>query len=140
MIKKLLVTVAVVAALTALNPDSAEAKRKKKEVEYQTPWCIENGGVSEYVLPDKTRVDCLTDNYAVEFDFANKWAEAVGQALHYSLMTGKKPAVVLIFENRDDIKHWKKIQKISESLSLYNANAVGSDKAMKLEVRTVINW
>ena len=37
--------------------------------------------------------------YAVEFDFAEKWAEAVGQALYYALKTGKKPAVVLIMED-----------------------------------------
>ena len=29
-------------------------------------------GIEEYELPDKTKVDLLTDKYAIEFDFANK--------------------------------------------------------------------
>ena len=53
----------------------------------------------EFENKDFTRVDCLTDKYAVEFDFANKWAESIGQALHYQLMTGKKAKVVLSLED-----------------------------------------
>jgi len=43
----------------------------------------EAGGVIEYVLQDKTRVDCLTEEHAIEFDFANHWAESIDQALYY---------------------------------------------------------
>ena len=39
-------------------------------------------GEIEVRLPDRTRVDCLTNEYAIEYDFSNKWAEAIGQALH----------------------------------------------------------
>ena len=52
----------------------------------------------EYENSDYTRVDCLTKKHAVEFDFANKWTESIGQALHYGLMTGKKPMVILILD------------------------------------------
>lgn len=52
----------------------------------------------EYENSNYTRVDCLTKKHAVEFDFANKWAESIGQAFHYGLMTGKKPMVVLILD------------------------------------------
>lgn len=62
-------------------------------------------------LEDGTRVDCLTENYAVEFDFAPKWAEGLGQALHYSDLTGKRPAVVLIIEHPNDWKHFKKLKR-----------------------------
>ena len=41
----------------------------------------------------------MTSCHAVEFDFANKWAESIGQALHYQYMTGKKAMVVLILED-----------------------------------------
>jgi hypothetical protein len=41
---------------------------------YQEQWCEAMGGQTEVVLPDKTRVDCLTDEYAIEVDFAPKWA------------------------------------------------------------------
>lgn len=81
---------------------SAAAGRLHKEKVYQDEWCQQAGGVTEYRLSDGTRVDCLIDEYAIEFDFAPKWAESVGQALYYSLMTGLKPGVVMIMENEGD--------------------------------------
>jgi len=65
----------------------------------------------EFVLRDGTRVDCLTKNYAVEFDFAEKWAEAVGQSLHYARLTGEDPAIVLIIEKESDWKHYWQLKK-----------------------------
>ena len=64
------------------------AKHIHKEVEYQHAYCSANSGIEEYKLPDKTRVDCLTEKYAIEFDFHNKWAESIGQALYYAEITG----------------------------------------------------
>ena len=69
------------------------------ESSYQHAWCSAHNGIEEFENSDKTRVDCLTDTHAIEFDFADKWAESVGQALHYSYMTGKRAKVVLILEN-----------------------------------------
>lgn len=57
-------------------------------------------------MPDRTRVDCLTDTHAIEFDFGTKWAESIGQSLYYGLQTGKKPGVVLILEKPTDMKYW----------------------------------
>ena len=71
---------------------------KHNESSYQHAWCTLHNGIEEYENSDFTRVDCLTDTYAIEFDFAEKWAESIGQALHYSFMTGKKAKVVLILE------------------------------------------
>ena len=50
----------------------------------------------EVVMNDGTRCDILTATHAIEVDFAKKWAEAIGQSLHYALHTGKRPAVALI--------------------------------------------
>lgn len=72
---------------------------------YQKGAC---NGDMEYRLDDGSRVDCLTDEYAIEYDFANKWAEAVGQALYYAEKTGKKPAIVLILKNEKQKKHLPK--------------------------------
>lgn len=80
----------------------AYAAHLYKEKEYQEVWCKQAGGVTEYVLDDGARVDCLTDEYAIEFDFAPKWAEAVGQSLYYALKTVKKPGIVLIIEKESD--------------------------------------
>ncbi len=73
-------------------------KHSHSESSYQHAWCSAHKGIEEYENKDKTRVDCLTTYHAVEFDFANKWAESIGQALHYQYMTGKKGMVVLILE------------------------------------------
>ena len=78
------------------------AAHQYKEKDYQEVWCKKAGGITEYVLDDGTRVDCLTDEYAIEFDFAPKWAEAVGQSLYYALKTGKKPGIVLILEKEKE--------------------------------------
>lgn len=53
-------------------------------------------GIIEYRLPDATRVDCLTETHAIEYDFGVKWAEAVGQSLHYAANTGRRAGIVLI--------------------------------------------
>ena len=43
---------------------------KYYEKDYQQAWCAASGGTTEYVLPDKARVDCVTNTHAIEFDFA----------------------------------------------------------------------
>ena len=51
---------------------NAEAARLNPESYYQNKWCDDHNGKVEHVLSDKTRVDCLTQEYAVEVEFANK--------------------------------------------------------------------
>ena len=74
---------------------------KHHERYYQEAFCERLGGVTEYRLSDRTRVDCLSGTYAVEVDFAPKWAEGIGQALFYAQMTGRAPAVALIAGKKD---------------------------------------
>ncbi len=90
---------------------------KKNEKYYQTKMCQELGGKIEYVLPDKTRVDCLTNEYAIEVDFAKKWAEAIGQSLYYAQITGKKPAIGFIVEDGDD-RYIKRVKTVSEKFEI----------------------
>ena len=82
----------------------------RPERDYQAAWCATRGQM-EAVLPDKTRVDCLTDTHAIEFDFGRKWAEAIGQALHYARMTGRTPGVVLIIERDEDWRYWTRMNQ-----------------------------
>ncbi len=71
--------------------------------------------MQEFVNSDFTRVDCLTARHAVEFDFANKWAESIGQALHYQLMTGKRAKVVLILEHpKKQMVYFERVKKLAE--------------------------
>ena len=71
-------------------------------------------GKIEYTLDDKTRVDCLTDKYAIEYDYARKWAECIGQAQYYALKTNKKPACALILRGEKDKKYLKRLKKIAK--------------------------
>ena len=68
------------------------------EKDYVNKHC---SGKIEYVLPDRTRIDCLTDTHAIEYDFGNKWYEAVGQSLHYAMFTGKRAGIVLIINDSE---------------------------------------
>ena len=86
------------------------------ESAYKKAWCTQNKGIQEYINFDKTRVDCLTSNHAVELDFAPKWAQSVGQALHYQHATGKKAKVVLIIENpQKDLIYLTRVQSLAKT-------------------------
>ena len=76
-----------IALLVCACSSPASAKRLHKERWYQEQGCT---GVTEYRLPDRTRVDCLLEDYAVEYDFGRKWAEAIGQSLHYGRMSATR--------------------------------------------------
>lgn len=84
------------------------------EKDYQNYWCGANGGVTEVILPDKARVDCVTKTHAVEFDFAKKWAESIGQSLYYGEQLHKKAGIVLISENGlSDEKYIKRVKSVA---------------------------
>lgn len=102
--KRILCAFSIVSILFIIS--DCHAKKIHPEKWYQEKWCNENGGQIEVVLPDRTRCDCLTDSHAIEFDFGDKWAEAIGQSLYYSLQTGKKAGIVLILENDKDYRYW----------------------------------
>lgn len=100
MVKKLFFTVFIFFfAFIFWSGQKATAKHIYKESVYQHAWCSANNGIEEYKNDDYTRIDCLTKTHAVEFDFANKWAESAGQAEYYAYKTGKRGKVVLILEN-----------------------------------------
>jgi hypothetical protein len=75
-------------------------------------------GQVEVVFPDGTRCDCVTDTHAIEFDFGNNWAEAVGQSAYYAIQTGKKAGIVLILETVKDRKYWIRLNTTIERFNL----------------------
>lgn len=95
----------------------SEVSHHKKERDYQNEWCARYGGRVEVVMKDRTRCDCLTSKYAIEFDFASKWAEAIGQSLHYARLTGKRPGIVLICRKDSDSL---KLKILKENIRFYN--------------------
>ena len=97
----------------------ADAKRLHPEKHYQAKWCNAWSGETEVVLHDKSSVDCLTAQYAVEVDFANKWAESIGQAVYYGIVTGKKPGIVLILEIPENDKRFlERAQAVTDHLDI----------------------
>ncbi len=111
------------------NPSSFQEFNQKpvpktshlKEGDYVNMYCK---GIIEYQLPDRTRVDCLTDEYAIEYDWAKKWAESIGQAMYYSKMTGKKPAVAIIIKNPYERLYIKRIEKANPEIKIFEIKTV----------------
>ena len=97
---------------------SVQAKRLNPESYYQNLWCNEQKGQVEYELEDLTRVDCLLEDKAVEFDFANKWAECIGQSLYYGIKTNRTPVCALIMEKESDIRYLKRIEEVSKQTGI----------------------
>jgi len=92
--------------------------KKYHEKHYQTLLCDELGGEMEYVLKDRTRVDCLTDEYAIEVDFAKKWAEGIGQSLYYAHMTGREPAIGFIMNSEKDKRYLKRLDTLAKKYGI----------------------
>jgi len=105
--------------LSSLCIAGCAEKKHFNEKYYQTILCDELDGVMEQSLLDRARIDCLTDEYAIEVDFSKKWAESVGQSLYYAEMTGKKPAVALIVSQKQkDQKHLKRLEVLANKYGI----------------------
>lgn len=62
----------------------------------------ELGGVAEHRCFDGSRVDVLTDQFAVEVEWVSKWEQAIGQAALYAELTGREPAVLVLYRDMSD--------------------------------------
>jgi hypothetical protein len=87
---------------------------------YNRQFCSEVSGQAEYSLPDRSRVDCLTDTHAFEADWADglKVYESIGQSLYYAAETGKKPGILLLVRKKNSDKHIRKVRRVIENWSL----------------------
>lgn len=103
-----------------------EAQELKSEDDYVRAWCPGNQDETvEHVLSDRTRIDCLAHDFlAIEFDWARKWYESMGQAMHYARMknrqhnTDKYQAVVaLIVLKESDYKY---VIRCLQTIAYYN--------------------
>jgi hypothetical protein len=91
---------------------------KQLESYYQNIFAIAINGKKEVVLNDQSRVDIVTDTFAIEVDFANKWHEGIGQSLYYSIMLNKKPGVLLVVNGTKDEKYIKRLMKVSKNYNI----------------------
>ena len=80
---------------------------------YQEQFAKKLEGRTEVTMADGTRCDILTDTQAIEVDFADKWAEAIGQSLNYAMQTGKKAGIVLVLKDSVDEKHVERLWEMA---------------------------
>jgi len=104
--------------LTILIIQSSHAL--ENEDYYNRKFCTQESGQAEYKLPDRSRVDCLTDTHAYEADWADglKVYESIGQSLYYAAETGKQPGILLLVRKKNSDKHIRKVRRVIESWSL----------------------
>lgn len=94
---EILIAMAVAVLLSIILIRGSEAK---SETDHTLEWCPTDQ--VDYRLSDGTRVDCLTEHFAIEVDWAIKWYEAIGQSLHYAIQTGRYPGILLLVEESGD--------------------------------------
>lgn len=94
------------------------AAHLENEVIHGKRLAVKYRGRAEVVMEDGTRVDILTDCEAIEIDWAPKHYEAVGQALWYSILTGKEPAIILLVEREGDQRHVDRCRRICKRVGI----------------------
>ncbi|PHK97347.1 hypothetical protein CGL56_16200 [Neolewinella marina] len=77
----------------------------QSEADYVRALAQSLGGRTE-VAVTSGRVDILTDDYAIEVDWAPKWKESVGQALWYGLQSNRRAGIILILRDAGDYKYF----------------------------------
>jgi hypothetical protein len=87
---KALPTILFAVSVAATSTNAASEKL------YQKRFC--DGMDQNITTPAGTEADCLSDEFAIEVDKSKKWAEAIGQALHYASELNRKPAIILVCE------------------------------------------
>ena len=107
---------ALLLSLTLIG--SIDAARLNPEAHYQEIAAKKYSGQTEVTVPDGTRCDIVTETHAIEVDFADKWAEAIGQSLNYSFQLNKKAGILLILEKPDDERHLLRVQSIIKHFKL----------------------
>ncbi len=112
----LLITAVVYCSTYPFREPVFQEQEKYHEKDYVDAYCK---GITEYVLPDRTRVDCLTDEYAIEFDWGKKWAESIGQSLYYAKMTGKKPGVAIIIKSPREQRYIERIKAVDKNIEIF---------------------
>lgn len=86
-------------AILLMSPSQIAVQQYPGEVEWaRQNWSkyVKSQAFVEFNLWDNTRVDYLGEDIAWEIDWCEKWAEAIGQSKYYSIVSGKKPGIILL--------------------------------------------
>jgi hypothetical protein len=79
---------------------------------------FDHRGAMDVRMADGGTADCIASTHVAMLQFAPKWGEAIGPALYYSLLTGKKAGIVLIIKEQSDLEHWKRLNTTIEHFQL----------------------
>jgi len=107
---------------------------KQKEAYYQTLFAKAVNGQTEVTLKDNARVDVVTDSFAIEVDFASKWAEAIGQSLYYAERLNKKPGILFVVDGKKENRYIFRLLTVTRKYGItvwildYNTNKFGKTK------------
>jgi len=74
-------------------------------------------GQQEVRLPNRRVVDIVTDTFAIEVEFANKWTQSIGQSLDYAKTLNKKAGILIIIEG---IKTDKYVTELMDFIVFYH--------------------
>ena len=121
---------------------------KQSERYYQEKFAREIGGQVEVVMRDGTRCDILTATHAIEVDFARSGQRAIGQSLHYSMLTGKRPVsplaqgridrTFLVLDNRMHGRDGRRVSNlILKSLNAYSKSEEDTSISVLIETSAV---
>lgn len=88
-------TIAAAIVLVVVPAQAQELERDR-----QDDLCV--GMETNRYLPNGTYVDCVSETYAIEVDFTDKWAEAIGQSLMYASELERLPGIILVCRAEDD--------------------------------------
>ena len=82
-----------------LSGIAIETKAKDLEKYFQNRFCKDMK--LEVYTRSKGFVDCVTDTYAIEVDFAKSWTAAIGQSLWYANELKKRAGIILVCREID---------------------------------------
>lgn len=77
------------------------------------------GWTAEVRMPDGSRADLISDEWAAEVEWAGKWKEAPAQAVLYSVWTDRRPLVIILTtDERADKVHLLRCRLVCERLGI----------------------
>ncbi|MCR8827617.1 hypothetical protein [Pseudosulfitobacter koreensis] len=108
---------AVFLVAIVLAASMATAQSKIKEREFQERFCV--GMNLEVITEAGTKADCVSDEYAIEVEKSHKWAEAIGQALHYGVELERQAGIIIVCEDTANCQaHWYRLESTIKNNSL----------------------
>ena len=98
-------------AMDSLGATLSGEAGPRNEDHYNRVWCEDRGGLVEVRLPSGARADCITDIHAIEADWSENWAEAIGQSAHYAAQTGLTPGILFLIHEGSQPAHLYRLEE-----------------------------